>query len=240
MICIQTLATSQKTNNTSFRGIPVARVIPHTGGKEIILYELTKKDIQFAKKMSEKLDLKALHPNLENYDGFVSWKTIIKRAVDRIGHQPVFLAVQNKRPCGIIAYRNSAPKTSVISALATWPPKVEEPAEHAGKALIRKAFQYTHEKQNTCIELRPAQAKPRGKSCKDFYAKLGFQKAEEDNDLQELWEIKDAMFNKKCAQLENYFHYKEIKNGKEENLERTLTLKPTDTLMEKLTKIFRK
>lgn len=229
----------QNNSNTQFKGIPIAK-INSKGANPITLYKLGKEDITFGKTLADTLNLKALHPTEENYNGFTEWLNIIIRATKDIGRQPVVLAVQNNRPCGIISYRTTNNNVSLISALATWPGKINQPAKHVGKALMRNLFQYTHENKNILIELKPASCKPRNKSCKVFYSKLGFKESPMKSDDNIFLELKNVNFNSKCAQMENFFEYQEIKNAKNENLNSKLTFKITDTFSEKLTKLFSK
>lgn len=225
---------NQQKSKINFQARQAASVITNVNNirKEIQLYRLDKSDIPFAKKMIECLDLKKLHPNTDNYSGFVPWKNIITGAVARIENEDVFLAVNNKRPCGILAYYDKSSKYTFLSRLASWPIKPDYKPEHIGKSLMRILFQHAKDNNIKGICLTPAECKPNGKSCKTFYSFLGF-KASPKNSFSSHWLLEDINFGSKCAQLDNFFEYKKIDNASDIDLNSELCLKFKDTLLEK-------
>ncbi len=224
-----------QTGKTSFKAIPIAVVKTNINNiqKEIQLYKLGPEDIPFAKRMASKINLKKLCPNETYKQGFKEWKNIIFEAVKNIQYNDnVILAVQDKRPCGIIDYMNSELNSFYLAALATWPIKPNQRIKMAGKALMRNIFQNTIEKDKERIWLRPSEITQNGKSCMDFYEHLGF---EFDACFMAIDGGK-THFSKRLAQLDNNFKYNEIKDGKKIKLSSILSLTFEDTPLEKLSK----
>lgn len=227
------LQTADRTpKNLNFKAHLAAKVVTKASKKEILLYSLDKTDKPFADRMVKKLNLEHLYPNQKDYNGFLAWKNIIKGAVSRIGLNEVFLAVHNKRPCGIIAFRNETNKTALLSRIATWPIKPEEKVEHAGKSLMRTLFQHVINENQEEIILTPSKYDPRGKSCKTFYSFFGF--SPNNGGFSTHWLLDGSEVRKKCAQLENAIDFKQINSSEEVNLNQKLTLNFHDTLLERI------
>lgn len=225
---------NQQKSKIDFQARQAASVITNVNNirKEIQLYQLDNSDIPFAKRMLDCLDLKKLHPNTDNYSGFVPWKNIIKGAVTKIGIEDVFLAVNTKRPCGVLAYFDDSSKYTILSRLASWPIKPDNKPEHIGKSLMRILFQHAKDNNIKGICLIPAECKPNGKTCKTFYSFLGFKAPPQDS-FSSHWLLEDIDFGSKCAQLDNFFEYKKIDNATDVDLNSELCLRFEDTLLEK-------
>lgn len=230
---------NQQKSKIDFQARQAASVITNVNNirKEIKLYELDKSDLDFAKKMLAKIDLQKLYPNLDDYTGFSEWKTLIKHAVNSIGTSDVILAVENKRPCGILAFYDQKINHTVVSRFATWYNKPETKVTHIGKALMRRVFQHAQEYNIDTIITRPANCTPRGKSCKNFYRAVGFEMP--NAQYPEHWHLSNKNFAVKCAQLDNFFQYKKIDKAPDVDLNSELCLKFEDTLLEKAQAIFK-
>lgn len=209
-------------NSVNFRGVPVAKVKPLAkyGADEITLFKLSQNDEKYLQKMVRNINLKKLLPDSTSKVKYDKWKKMITNAVSKVG-QPgrVILAVQNKRPCGIMAFRDENTSTSYLGFIATWPTKPNQKSKFAGQALIRELFQYNVDTNRTSLELMDANDYINGKRCTEFYKKLGF----EDSPIyMDILELKDVNFQQKNAQLENFFEYKKIKNSEDVNLSKIL------------------
>ncbi|MBS4759106.1 MAG: GNAT family N-acetyltransferase [Clostridium sp.] len=227
---------NRKNQRTSFKAIPIAAVKTNINNisKEIQLYKLTPDDIPFAKKMTSKIKMQKLCPDEKNTRCFKEWKSIICNAVKNIQYENnvVILATQDKRPCGIISYMNSALNSFFVESLATWPIKPNQKVKMSGKALMRNLLKDAISKNKERIWLMPSEITPGGKSCMDFYERLGFGF---DGCYMALDGGK-TQFSKRAAQLDNNFKYNEIKNGKKTKLSSILTLTFDDTQLEKIGK----
>ncbi len=224
-------------NSVNFRAVPVAKVKPlaEYGGKEITLFKLNESDEKFLQKMLNNINLRKLLPKETKNVNYNKWKGFIKSAASRVNTQNVVLAVQDKRPCGIMAFRKENESSSYLSFIATWPTKPYRKARFAGQALIRELFQYNVDTNRKNIELFAAPESINGKRCIDFYKKLGFDKSPIYADMLEL---KDTDFSRKSAQIENFFKYERITNGKNVNLCKTLR-RNLENPFEKLINLFK-
>lgn len=231
---------NNNTPNLNFQALPVAKAVSHIGDKEVILYKLGMEDVSFANKMLSKINLKKMYPNLLSYDGFHHWNNIISGAVKRISSENVFLAVHNKRPCGIISFcqNKNEPEKLSLSRLATWPIKENCKVPNAGKMLMLTMFKFAEKNNSKEITLFPLRATPRQKSCTDFYEFLGFKNSNETHESR-MYVMDNTNFCKKCAQIENFFTFKEIVTKKQVNLKKELSLTFGDTFYEKILKFFK-
>lgn len=118
------------------------------------------------------------------------------------------MAVYNKKPCGIMAFKEDCMQLK-LSDLAKWRVKINEDISHIGKVLMHHLFDFAHEKNSLNITLFTSCATPRGKSCKDFYSLLGFRRSA--NNSMNLFGVN---YEQKAKTLEQYFDYKKIKNSK--------------------------
>lgn len=226
---ISTNYTLPKTQKNSFKARHIANVIVplKSGNERIQLYSLACSDKPFLKKMAKRINLRKLYPGLKDYDGFSNWKNLIVNAVSRIESQETILAVSNKRPCGIMTY-SQTPNGLLLSYLVKWRTKPNVDTPFVGKALMRNLFQNAVDNKSNWIKLTPAGCEPRGKNCRPFYYHLGFKEVNDGFMLQE-----KTPFQRICAQLDNYFEYKPVKDTKDVKLNRILSLTFNDSLWEK-------
>lgn len=221
----------------NFQARHIAQVITKAGNvkKEIQLYNLDESDKRFARKMLKAIDLRKLYPstNEKDYAYFPAWKTLIKGAVDRIGHEQVILAVQDNIPCGIMSFRHHNAEMH-LSRIATWNIKPATKVEHAGKTLMHEIFRDASANKIRNINLVASSIQPRGRSCINFYSKMGFVNTQplEPN----YFEMPHTNYAMKCAQLENFFTYKKIDNPEEVKLRNKISLSFEDTKFEKFIK----
>ena len=233
---MQALRQNPTPNTPAFQARKIGTAITKINNikNEIQLYKLDSSDIPFARKMYMNTDLEKLHPNLDSYKDFTNWNLLIKQAVDSVGSEKytTILAVQNKRPCGIMSIFQKAPKHSILDRIATWPIKPDKKVEHAGKVLMHSLFRHAINKSNNWISLTPAGCKPRYKSCIEFYKKLGFDFVETPYNGLEC-RMGKSDFARRAAQVENFFDFKEEINAQDVDLRKILTLKFDDTIGEK-------
>ncbi len=231
---------SNNVSKTNFQALPVGKAVSRVGNKEVLIYKLGIEDVPFANKMLSKINLKKMYPNLLSYDGFHHWNNVISGAVKRISSENVFLAVHNKRPCGIIAFcqNKNEPEKLLLSRLATWPVKENSKVPHVGKMLMLTMFKFAEKNNSQEITLFPLRATPRQKSCTDFYEFLGFKNSNETHKSIK-YIMDNTNFCKKCAQIENFFNFKRIETKEKVNLKKELCLTFEDTLYEKISNLIK-
>lgn len=226
---------SQTNNNyTNFKAKLISKIESNVGNNchKFELYNLDKSDKDFAKKMAKKIDLKRLYPNLESYNGFQEWKNLINNATERIdNHFTSVLAVHNKRPCGIMIYQKDEDGL-YLNYLARWKTSPEEELPNVGKILMHHLFKVADKEQLYSITLRPAECKPRAKSCKQFYKDLGFK---EQPNCE--YKMENTSFFLKCAQLENFFQYEEVKHSKNQKAQKLFNLNYYGTFCDKFARL---
>lgn len=224
---------SQNKNNINFNARLIATIESNLSKNKqnIELYSLDKNDKNFVKKMVTKIDLMKMYPNQESYSGFVEWKNLITNATQRVGDFNAVLATKNKKPCGIMIYSKDQDEI-YLNYLTRWNTKPNDELPNIGKILMRHLFNIADKEQIYKILLRPAECKPRGKSCKTFYKNLGFK---EDIDGQ--YKMDNVNFFMKGAQLENFFNYKEVKNAKNIKANKIFNLSFYGTFCEKFSQI---
>lgn len=231
---------NNNTPNLNFQALPAANAVSHIGGKKVTIYKLGMEDVPFANKMLSKINLEKMYPDLSSYDGFHHWSNIIFGAVKRICSENVFLAVHNKRPCGIISFcqNPNEPEKLVLSRIATWPVKENCKVPNVGKMLMLTMFKFAEKNKSQEIKLFPMSATPREKSCIDFYESLGFKTIHEAHKSR-MCIMDNTNFCKKCAQIENFFDYKEVETKEHVNLKKELSLTFNDTLYEKISNLIK-
>ena len=204
---------------------------PHL--KDFELYSLDRSEIDFTRKMATKINLKKLYPNIDSYDCFQEWKNIIINASNRIDNDVnAVLAVYDKKPCGIMIYKKYH-DLIYLNYLTKWRIKPDFDLPNIGKMLMRNLFGVAAKNNIDTIALTPAKCKPRGKSCVDFYKELGF-KEKLDGSLT----LQDTNFEKKCAQIENYFEYQNVNNSNIISANKKFSCNFNESLIEKIKKLF--
>ena len=203
-----------KYSTTSFQANLIAKARVKANNQRIDLYALNSSDIDFVNKLSEKLDLKSGYPHLTSYEDFDAWQNIIKNAFSKTGNDNVIIALHNKKPCGVMSFSKNDNQVN-LSNLAKWRANPNEDVFHVGKILMHHLFDFAHNNNSLNISLYPANATPRGKSCKDFYSKVGFRLFR--NNSMNLF---GADYSAKAKELEQYFDYKKIENAPDINLDK--------------------
>lgn len=203
--------------NTAFKARLIAKARVKANNQLIDLYALNSSDVNFAKKLSSTIDLKKQYPNLSNYEDFDAWTNIIKNGLLKVGSSDVVLACYNKKPCGIMSFHKNDNQI-ILSNLAKWRAMPNEDVSHVGKILMHHLFDCGHKNNSLNISLYSSFATPRGKSCKDFYSKLGFRRS-----INNSMNLLGVDYSAKAKELEKYFDYKKIKNAPNINLEETFS-----------------
>lgn len=198
-------------NSINFKGVPVAKIMPKNGCKKggITIYELNSSDRPYLKKLSNNLNLKALNPNEKSYKEYSEWRNIIEGGILRAGHMPTYLAVSDKRPCGIMSCNIFAKGVNFLSILATWPMLPDKKVKYAGSSLVVKLIKDSIKAGSTQIDVAPATCAPNGKNCKTFYQQIGFKKDLNDDIYMAL---KDSDFHSALERFKTKFDYKTLEN----------------------------
>lgn len=181
--------------NTTFKGIPHAKVIMKNikDATDIMIYEVEKSDQDFMEDYVKKIDLEKLAPDVEEKIPQIIWKALIKSAIDLIGidNTKVYLALANKKPCGVISERTEFEplineQTKHIGFLATWPTKIGHNVKCAGKSLVQTILNQA-QNENLPVTVNPCSSAPKGKrSCVNFYQNVGFQFFDKKNSIEML------------------------------------------------------
>lgn len=222
------------TQNFQARQIAKAYI---KGGKAkqcIELYALDSSDKNFVTNLMHNIDLKKLYPKESNYDGFKGWYNIIQYALGNIGYNNVVLAVQNKRPCGVMSFGEEDYQLH-LSYLAKWRTRPNKDTSFVGKVLMHHLFDYADENYQYNICLVPSRYTPRDKNSADFYSALGFEKGDE-----RFMNLKEVDYKQKSKELEDYFEYKKIKNAPNINPFKKFNISFKPTLMERLKSFYSK
>lgn len=196
----------QQSTSPSFQAIKlsVANIKGIKPKQSIELYSLDKFDIDFAKKYLKDFNLVALYPNEKSYLDFDIWERFITGAFNKIGEQNVILATHKNKPCGIMSFSEKEQEI-FLSYLAKWRPAANMDISYVGKVLMHHLFDTANKKLALNISCIASLCSPRQKSCKDFYAQLGFRRSA--NNSMNLF---GADYAKKAKDLENFFEYKAL------------------------------
>ena len=198
----------------------------------IKLYALHSEDKVFAEKMLNKLNLEKLYPNEHSYENFKPWKGIIDYAVASIGQKSVVLAVQDKRPCGIMAFEEHSDYLH-LNFLAKWRTQPNKDTSFVGKALMHHLFDVAHEGLQWNIELVPSNFNPRGRDCKNFYSKLGFRQSAKNT-----MNLFAADYGQKAKELEKFFEYEKIQKSPDINALKTFNISFKQPLLDRIKNLF--
>ena len=139
------------------RKIAVARPIVDGIAKEIEIYNVSKKDKDIIEKIVQNLNLAKLLPSKVNAPNFNVWQNIIEATSDCIGnfgHQRIFLAVQDKKPCGLLLAMHNMKKAEVVT-FATWPTAIEQKVKKAGSSLFTAFLNLAKQKKLKLVKLEP-------------------------------------------------------------------------------------
>ena len=169
-----------------------------------ILAGMTYKEI--IKDFVKKFNLKNLYPNEKNYQDFQPWKNIILGGISQIGERDVILAVQGKKPCGVMAFYEQDKQIN-LTHLAKWRASSSSDTKFVGKILMHHLFDVAGKKDALNISLYPSYCEPRGKNCKPFYLDLGFRHSAGGS-----LNLFGVNYAQKAAQLEYFFDYKKLKD----------------------------
>ena len=230
---------TNKTNiKNNFKAIPLAKLKTNVNGiqKEIELYKLETEDSYFGKKLSRSIDLHELCPNEKFKYNLDEWKRIISNALENIlCRDNVVLATQNKIPCGVIDYTAYKSDQYYISSLATWPVKPNQKAAFAGQALIYHIFNDSIKNDIKKVMLTPSDIKINGKSCVDFYKKLGFV----SDGLFMNIENKENAIENSLKQMNSLFTIEKPTNSQLVDLCQILDVHFEESLFQKITKLIK-
>ena len=210
--------------NTNFKAIDLSQIKIRlkSSNEKLILYKLQKNDIKFCHKLINRLDLEKLAPQEKNKKNLLLWQNIINNAIHNIKYNDeVILATHKNKPCGLINYAKLKDNNYYVLNLATWPICIGEKAPFAGQALIEHLFKDAIKNNIKKISLSPNQGTVNGKSCIDFYKKLGFI----FDKITMSFEADKIELSRRIAQIENNIEYKEVKISKNTDLNKILSLR---------------
>lgn len=220
-------------NSPSFKAIPVSKVFLRSekASSPVIVYELSKKDYPFLKKMVNKIRLDKLVENNPKRADLKTWKKLILTAYEDLKYDKVLLAVKDKTPCGILSYIKLPGEGMYLSSIASIPIKKDKYAKVAGKSLIRELFERAYKTNATHIRGYVDSSEPK---ILKFYEDVGFHITDFN-----LFYHKSDFFQKATARMDNYLEYVPIKNAKEVNLSKKCKLDFCPTMFERIKSIFK-
>lgn len=149
----------QKHNQTAFKARKIAVSKPVIDGiaKEIEVFTLSKNDKDTFCKIAQKVNLNELLPSKVNATNFPIWQKLIEVTGDCIGHfkhQKIFLAVQDRKPCGVLLATANKNQAEVVT-FVTWPVDVEQRVKKAGSTLFTAFLDFAQRKNLKKVKLEP-------------------------------------------------------------------------------------
>ena len=114
---------TQHNTRMNFKARRIAYTKPVGLDKAIEIYSLNSKDRPVVRQIIKSVNMEKLLPARTEYKNFSIWQKIINAAAAFLGQgkkQSAFLAVQNKKPCGIML-TNSNRKEGTVGIIVTWP-----------------------------------------------------------------------------------------------------------------------
>ncbi len=140
------------------RKIAVARPVVDGIVREIEIYNVSKKDKDVIGEFIKRINLAQLLPSKTDAPNFNIWQEIIEMTGANIGnfkHQRVFLAVQDKKPCGLLLSTIQNKKQGEVVTFATWPIAAEQRVKKAGSALFTSFLNLAKQKKLQKVKLEP-------------------------------------------------------------------------------------
>ena len=194
--------------NTNFNARLISRayIKGNKNQKPISLYSLDASDSKIIKDFARNFNLKNLYPKEKSYLDFQPWENIILGGIYQIGERDVILAVQGKKPCGVMAFYEQDKQIN-LTHLAKWRANPSSNTKFVGKILMHHLFDVASKKDALNISLYPSYCEPRGKNCKPFYLDLGFRFSAGGS-----LNLFGVNYARKAAQLEYFFDYKKLKD----------------------------
>ena len=148
---------TQHNTRMNFKARRIAYTKPVGLDKAIEIYSLNSKDRPVVRQIIEAVNMEKLLPARLEYKNFSIWQKIINAAAAFLGQgkkQSAFLAVQNKKPCGIML-TNSNRKEGTVGIIATWPVKKDTKVKKAGSSLFTAFLDIAQRKGLRKISLEP-------------------------------------------------------------------------------------
>ena len=243
----QPITQNKKYQSPNFQGIHYATVKLKDikNSSDIFIYKLERSDQNFLQKLLKKLNLNKLAPEIKDPEQQTSWKELIEKAIDTINYPKakVYLAVSEKRPCGILSelnYFDSGINTNTkyINYFATWPDKPNHNVKCAGKSLLRTVFDNA-ENDGLGISLKTCPTGPKGnRDGGKFYEDFGFKYVAPQISTKMLLPQNEVT----PTILEKFFpiiDFEKTLDTQSIDLEKTLDINFTPSFLEKiLTRIF--
>ena len=219
MLAVSEYNTKNYSPNFTARKIAVVKSVSSAladgANSAIEIYSLGKKDKDFVEKLVKSIDMKKLLPSKSNEPNFSVWQNLIEFISDFIGttkHQKVFLALQNKKPCGILVSICNRTISKLIG-IATRLAAVEKRIKNAGRALFTALLDVAASKKHKHIKLEPILNGPT--DAVGFYKKMGMSFPDPNASVMSVDRqgiIKS--YNKQAEAL----NYEKVKNSSDENL----------------------
>ena len=148
---------SQHNTGINFKARRIACTKPVGLDKAIEIYSLNRKDRPVVRQIIKSVNMEKLLPARLEYKNFGIWQKIINSAAAFLGEgkkQSAFLAVQNKKPCGIML-TNSNRKEGTVGIIVTWPVKKNTKVKKAGSSLFTAFLDIAQRKGLRKISLEP-------------------------------------------------------------------------------------
>lgn len=205
------------SNDPSFKGRKIAVAKPIVDGiaKEIEIYSVGKKDAGVIQAAIEKLNLRELLPNHANHPNFNVWEGLLNLAAEDIGQfskQRTYLAVADKKPCGIIT-ANSSKSEGTLGILASIPVAVNEKVKGAGSSLMTAFLDMAKGKKLKKVKLEPIINGPT--DAVSFYERHNFKFTDPYASTMQATRFD---INKTLEQNIQDLNYKKLRNQPEINL----------------------
>lgn len=225
---IKSLGLEQKHNkNISFKAREYAVIKTTVNGitTNLKAYEIGFEDKHFLDLMASKLNLLSLYGNKkivtpkQNHD----WLASINNAIMMAGFnepQHSFLLTKDKRPCGIMSYKNL--KKCYLDYIVTWPFAKGATVKLAGKSMIKMMYEDCIESNTSVIMLDLLDKM--SQKLKTFYKSLDFIENKGPDSMGCDMYISRHNFMRKSRELDAFINVEKVKNSKQINLKEVLDI----------------
>lgn len=191
--------------------------------ESVELFKVDEQDKVFLSMMAAKIDLKKLLPENTAPQKLKKHAAMIENAIQIAcggATQDNYLAVHNKKPCGIITYINVSNTDSELEYIATWPESKDSKVKYVGTSLILQMFQNAKSKSIKKISLNVL--KDSNIDLLKYYQNLGFYiDPTKNHDMV----TNSSKYSEAIEKLSKFIKIKETPDNTEEvNLKKELDL----------------
>lgn len=212
-----------RMNSPAFGAIPVAKVRAKASNSVYRLYQLEQTDRTFLERLSEKVDVRNLYPNLTEDEHFI-WDGSLKKAIDTSldTGRTAYLETCDGVPCGIMNY-SGKPNSIHFDRIATFPIKKGERVPYAGQILYHQLYKQFLKEGKESISVVSPRHSPFSPIAN--YVRMGF-KLMGGTEYTENLKISEDAVKKAYANQQKFLTFDRFKKSESVNLEKVADLTP--------------